>query len=178
MAKISSLDTCQTLLEIWLAAFNEEAVSFLGEEAKLYLSRAYKAAAKNWIDALKAKYGLEIDKNVTTLKEAVEAYIKLSIEGGLFSSLDDFILEELKEGCVLKITVKKCPYREACKLTREKVTFSATQIPCPHISCLRAAVEILLNLKCGYRVNKGEDECVGIIFSLEENCKGKIGEFL
>jgi hypothetical protein len=178
MAKISSLDTCQTLLEIWLAAFNEEAVSFLGEEAKLYLSRAYKAAAKNWIDALKAKYGLEIDKNVTTLKEAVEAYIRLGIEGGLFSSLDDFILEELKEGCALKITVKKCPYVEACNLTLEKVAFSAAQIPCPRIGCFKGAVEILLNVKCGYRVDVKENECVGIVFSLEENCKEKIVEFL
>ena len=178
MAKISALDTCQTLLAVWLAAFNEEAIELLGGEAKLYLAKAYKAAVRNWMNALKEKYGLEIDKDVKTPKEAVASYIKLGVDGGLFSNVDDFFLEDLAGKCAVKVTVNKCPYREGCEILKKEKSFSQAQIPCPRIGCFSGAVEILLNIRCGYRVETENSKCVGIIFSLEEECREKILEFL
>ena len=178
-AKISLVETYKTMLDTALSSFNEEAIKFLGEDAKLYLSKAYTTGAKMWIRALKDKYGLEINKNVKTPKEAVESYIQLGIEGGMFSSKDDFLVEDIKEGCAVRIKVVKCPHVFACKMVRKDMELSAAQIPCIRMACFKGGVEYLLNIKCGYRVYQvEEDYCEGVIFSLEEECQDKVWEFI
>ncbi len=177
MAKITELETCKALLsETWLSAYDEMAIAFLGKNAKIFLQQAYIRAAENWIKVMDEKYSLKINRNCKTLKEAVESYINLGVDGGLFKDRSDFVLEEIDDKCTLKISVKKCPYVDACSFLLKERNFGEKNIACPRIGCFRGAVEFLLGKKCGYKIMKvsPNEGCEGVVYNTTGDCKDKI----
>ena len=177
MAKITELETCKALLlETWLSAYDEMAIAFLGKNAKIFLQQAYIRAAENWIKVMDEKYSLKINRDCKTLKEAVNSYINLGVDGGLFKDSSDFVLEEIDNKCTLKISISKCPYVNACSFLLKERNFDEKNIACPRIGCFRGAAEFLLGKKCGYKITKvsPNEGCEGVVYDTTGACKDKI----
>lgn len=180
MAEITELEIYRNLLKIWLAAYDETAIEFLGRNAKIFLQQAYKRAVENWIELMDEQYNLKINRDCKTLKEAVQNYIDFVVDSGVFKSSSDFILEEADDKCTLKINVKVCPYTDACVFLLKERNFDEKRIACPRIGCFRGAAESLLGKKYRYKITKvsPNEGCEGIVYDATGECKDKTLKYL
>jgi hypothetical protein len=99
------------------------------------------------------------------IKRAIESYIALGLESGLFRDASQIRLVELSPSKV-EVTVVQCPYLKSCQdLFRD--TQNIRNLTCPRIGCFRAAAVFLANLDCKYEVtsiNLAEARCTGNVW--------------
>lgn len=149
------------LKRAWLNALEETARDFY-DRPKEFCTRAYEHATKHWLRIMEDEYGLTFE-NAGSIKEAVENYIKLGVESGLFKDASQFVIEEINPDLV-KVKVISCPYQESCQDIIND-GFGLKDLTCPRIGCFRAAVALKTNVDCDYQVNTT---------SFEEGCEGFI----
>jgi hypothetical protein len=162
MRKLTPEQTGWTLMRIWMTAFEQAAADLDGIQAKHLCQKAYEYATEEWLRVLKEEYGITPAK-AATIKEAVEAYIEVGIQGGLFKDAGQFVVKEYGPSSV-EITVLDCPYAKTC-MDLIAHGFSLKKITCSRIGCFQAAVRLLANIDCDYEVTsiKPDEGCQGII---------------
>ncbi len=150
------------LARVWLNAMEETARDFHGTYPKPFCSRAYEHATSAWLRILQDEYGMEV-KKTHSIVEAIEHYINLGVQGGLFQDPSSFQLKEINPNKV-EITILVCPYKESCKYSIDE-GFSHRDLSCARIGCFAAAVKILSDIPCTYDVSSvnRDNRCCGII---------------
>jgi hypothetical protein len=150
------------LARVWLTALEETARDFHGTYPKPFCARAYEHATSAWLRILQDEYGFEV-KRSHSIKEAIEEYIDVGVQGGLFKDPSSFQIQEINPNKIA-ISVLDCPYYESCRDTLNE-GFSHRDLTCARIGCFAAAVKILADIPCTYEVeNVGHDGgCRGVI---------------
>ena len=161
MPGLKKEDAGWALTRVWLDALEETARDFYGRP-KRFCVRAYEHATENWLRILSNEYGIHHEE-ASTIKEAVESYIKTGVKGGLFDDASQFVLKEINPNR-LEIKVFSCPYKETCYDLLEQ-GYSIKDLTCARLGCFRAAVLLLSGIDCNYEV-------IGV--HLEEGCEGFI----
>jgi hypothetical protein len=151
------------MMYVWQEALEETARDFHGTHPQEFCVRAYAHATRNWIHLLREEYGIILPRT-DSMKEAVESYIRASVEVGAFRSADSFRITDFPESNAIEVEILACPYENTCReLLCKGVKYA--DITCARIGCFRAAVLYLTGHDCRYdilhvRPNKG---CRGII---------------
>ncbi len=150
------------LARVWLSALEETARDFHGTYPKPFCARAYEHATSAWVRILQSEYGLQI-KKCSGIREAVENYIDLGVQAGLFNDPSNFSCKEINPNKV-EISVLVCPYGSSCRDSIEQ-GFSHRDLTCARIGCFAAAVKILADIPCTYEVVsvEGEGGCRGFV---------------
>lgn len=146
----------------WLSALEETARDFHGTRPAVFSSRAYEHSVQYYLHILGDEYGFKI-KKVGSIREALESYIQIGVQGGLFRDANFFDLAEVNPNH-LEITVHDCVYLKSCQALIEQ-GFSVRDLTCARIGCFRAAVKSLANIDCEYKVTS---------FNIDGDCKGYI----
>jgi hypothetical protein len=146
----------------WLSALEETARDFHGTRPRVFSERAYEHSVQYYLHLLGDEYGMQIKKSGSILS-AVENYIQIGIEGGLFRDASNFELVEINP-FHLSIIVHDCVYLKSCQALIEE-GFSVRDLTCARIGCFRAAVKALAKFDCDYQVTS---------FSVDGDCKGYI----
>jgi len=150
------------LARVWLDALEKGARDFFGTRPRMFAERGYEYASEAFLRILENDYGVKAAK-ASTIKEAVENYIDVGIQGGLFYDRSQFVLKEVTVNR-LEINVLKCPYLNSCQdLLNGGLMVS--NLTCARIGCFKAVVKLLADIDCTYRVNafNTEDGCQGVI---------------
>jgi hypothetical protein len=146
----------------WLSALEETARDFHGTRPRVFSERAYEHSVQYYLHLLGDEYGMQIKKSGSVLS-AVENYIQIGIEGGLFRDASNFELVEINP-FHLSIIVHDCVYLKSCQALIEE-GFSVRDLTCARIGCFRAAVKALAKFDCDYQVTS---------FNVDGDCKGYI----
>jgi hypothetical protein len=162
MRTLTPEQTGWTLTRIWMTAFEQAAADLDGMQAKQFCQKAYEYATEEWLRVLREEYGI-IPAKATTIKEAVESYIGVGIQGGLFRDVSQFEIKEFSPNSV-QISVMDCPYAKTCTDLMDH-GFSLKTFSCTRIGCFQAAVRLLANIDCDYELNslRPDEGCQGII---------------
>ncbi|NOY58518.1 MAG: hypothetical protein GXO75_06250 [Calditrichaeota bacterium] len=146
----------------WLSALEETARDFHGERPLAFCERAYDHATDQFLKTLENEYGITA-KNMTSIRDAVEEYIRTGVIGGLFQDSSQFELREVNPNR-LEIKVHACPYRKSCESLMHG-GLSPKDLTCARIGCFRSAVHLLADIDCSYEVTE---------FNPEQGCSGYI----
>jgi hypothetical protein len=146
----------------WLSAMEEAARDFHGTRPKVFCERVYEHSVQHYLQRLGDEYGIPVQK-VVSIREAVEHYIQIGINGGLFQSQSEFELVSVNPNR-LEITVHNCEYLRSCE-TLIHEGFTIRDLTCARIGCFRAAVKAIANIDCDYQVRS---------FNLDGDCHGLI----
>ena len=150
------------LARVWLDALEKAARDFFGTMPRMFAERGYEYASETYLRILENEYGVKATK-ASTIKEAVESYIDVGIQGGLFYDRSQFVLKEVTVNR-LELNVLKCPYLNSCQdLLNGGITVS--NLTCARIGCFKAAVKLLAGIDGMYRVDafNTENGCQGVI---------------
>ena len=162
MKEIKNEEAGWILAITWLSALEETARDFHGSRPRAFCERAYDHATEQFLKTLENEYGVTA-KKTTTIREAVEEYIRVGVIGGLFQDPSQFELKEVNPNR-LEITVHSCPYLKSC-LNLMQEGLSRQDLTCARLGCFRSAVQQLANIDCNYEV---------LEFLTEHGCKGYI----
>jgi hypothetical protein len=146
----------------WLSALEETARDFHGTRPRVFSARAYEHSVQYYLHLLGDEYGLKIPGSESLLS-AVQNYIQIGIEGGLFRDASNFELVEVNP-FHLSIIVHDCVYLKSCQALIEE-GFSVRDLTCARIGCFQAAVKALAKFDCDYQVTS---------FNVDGDCKGYI----
>jgi hypothetical protein len=149
------------LVRIWVTAIEETTRDFFPHPRE-FCVRVYENAASNLMNIISNEYGYKM-KPAGTIKEALEAYIDLGLQSGLFEDASQFVLREVNSN-KLEVSVFKCIYLPCCQdiLDRGSVI---SELTCPRIGCFVGAVSIMTNVACNYTLTGFNPEkcCEGFI---------------
>ena len=162
MTKIKKEESGWVIALSWLSALEETARDFHGTQPHVFTKRAYEHSVHHYIHLLGNDYGLRVEK-ANSIHQAVDNYIKFGIEAGLFRDTTDFDLEEHNPNH-LSITVHNCKYKKSCRGLIEE-GFSIRDLTCARIGCFSAAVKVIANIDCDYKVQD---------FDIDNVCRGYI----
>ena len=162
MTKINKEESGWIIALSWLSALEETARDFHGTRPHVFAKRAYEHSVQHFIHRLGNEYGIRVAK-ADSIRQAVNNYIQLGIDAGLFRDASDFDLEEITP-FRLSITVHNCKYKKSCSSLIEQ-GFSIRDLTCARIGCFRAAVKVFANIDCDYKVQD---------FDIDGVCKGYI----
>lgn len=161
MKEINRQESGWMLSQVWLGALEETARDFHGPRPKAFCERAYEHATNNFLRSLENDYGLTA-KKVTTIKEALEEYIRLGVLAGLFEDASQFQLVEINPNRV-EISADQCPYEKVCSNLIDG-GISPKDLTCARLGCFRAAVELLAGIECTYEITQVKPKgCQGYI---------------
>jgi hypothetical protein len=162
MPKLTPEQSGWALTRIWLTAFEQAARDFHGTRPKNFCQRAYEYATEEWLNGLQNEYGITV-KKAKSIKEAVNNYIEVGVQGGLFKDASMVEVNELNPNHVA-VKVHSCRYIESCRdLVNKGVELQ--NMTCARIGCFRASVLLLANIECTYEVTS---------IHLSEGCEGFI----
>ncbi len=162
MDNIQKEDSGWIVALVWLKALEETARDFQGRRPRSFCERAYEHATTNYIKTLENEFGVPA-KKTSTIKEAVEEYIRIGVIGGLFQDSSQFELHDINPNR-LELTIHLCPYRKICEALLQD-GISLKDLTCARIGCFRAAVKMLAERDCTYEITA---------FDPQKICRGYI----
>ncbi len=150
------------LARVWLDALEKGARDFFGTRPRMFAERGYEYASEAYLRILENDYGVKAAK-ASTIKAAVESYIDVGIRGGLFYDQSQFVLREVTVNR-LEINILGCPYLNSCQDLLDGGIL-VSNLTCARIGCFKAAVKLLADIHCTYKVNafNTENGCQGVI---------------
>jgi hypothetical protein len=133
----------------WLSALEETARDFHGTRPRTFCERAYEHAVHHFLGQMELEYGIAARKT-ESIREAVEEYIRVGVQGKAFTDASQFELEEINPDH-LSLTVHRCIYQKSCEALLEG-GISLRDLTCARLGCFRAAVRDLADIDCTYEV--------------------------
>lgn len=160
-----ALDTSETgwlVARCWLTSMEQTARDFHGLRPHFFTYRAYEHATEDWLRILESEYGLELRK-ASTIKGAVESYVEIGVETGLFRDASQVDVRESTPNRV-EVSIMQCPYVRVCRDLLDQ-GFSLSALTCARLGCFNAAVKLLAGIETTYEV---------LAVRLLEGCEGSI----
>lgn len=160
----SAIDACETgwvIARCWLTAMEQTARDFHGRRPHFFTYRAYEHSTHAWLRILESEYGIA-PKPASTIKEAVESYIDIGLETGLFQDASQFEIREVTPNRV-EISIGRCPYVHSCQDLISDGSLGG--LTCARLGCFNAAVAVIAGIETTYEV-------LGV--HLLEGCSGVI----
>ena len=158
------IDACETgwvIARCWLTAMEQTARDFHGRRPHFFTYRAYEHSTHAWLRILENEYGIK-PRPASTIREAVESYIDIGLETGLFQDASQFEMREVTPNRV-EISIGRCPYVHSCKDLISEGSLGG--LTCARLGCFNAAVSVIAGIETTYEV-------LGV--HLLEGCSGVI----
>jgi hypothetical protein len=162
VSKITKDEVGWVVAITWLSALEETARDFHGTRPRVFCERAYEHSVQHFLHRIGDEYGIEVEK-ASSIREALDNYIRIGVDSGLFRDPSDFELDEVNP-FHLDITVHDCKYLKSCQVLIDQ-GFAIRDLTCARIGCFRAAVKVLANIDCAYQVRA---------FNVDGDCQGYI----
>jgi acetate kinase len=158
------IDACETgwvIARCWLTAMEQTARDFHGRRPHFFTHRAYEHSTQAWLRILENEYGLR-PKPASTIKEAIENYIDIGIETGLFQDASQFEIREVTPNRV-EISIGRCPYVHSCQDLISEGSLGG--LTCARLGCFNAAVAVITGIETTYEVLRVHllEGCGGVI---------------
>lgn len=160
----AAIDACETgwvIARCWLTAMEQTARDFHGRRPHFFTYRAYEHSTQAWLRILETEYGIRPEP-ASTIKEAIENYIDIGIETGLFQDASQFEIREVTPNRV-EISIGRCPYVHSCQDLISDGSLGG--LTCARLGCFNAAVTMITGIETTYEV-------LGV--HLLEGCNGVI----
>jgi hypothetical protein len=135
----------------WLSALEETARDFHGIRPMAFCERAYEHATDHFLQSLENDYGIQPNK-VTTIKKAIEEYIRLAVIGGIFQDASQFNLTEINPNRI-EIVGHECPYKKVYdKLLNQGL--QTKDLTNATLGSFCSAVRLMAGIDCTYGITK------------------------